>query len=266
MAFVSDQPDALSAALVLDATEVDSTNPPCGRWISVFHHHGEPLWRRKNSLGAPDGTTAKMLAELRAESVLLLAHEHRADEAECANVPLRFGAWSGVASASGLNVGERLLDAVPEFLRREPSGTPQARALFAKALHFVHQQTHLHAPTIPLGILVAAVKHALCAWASLLGEQQPRTPTTLALQRADAIVVGTLFGAIRTLRRVGLQTAEQKSQLLPLKSSRSFVAERLRYVWICADQIELPRWQSWQASTGVVVASNRTTELLVEEW
>ncbi len=266
VAFVSNQPEALPAALAVDAEQVDGTQPPSSRWFSVFHQRGEPLLRQRSSSGAPDGTTATMLADLRAENVLLLSHQHQPREPECDNIPLRFGSWSCAVAAAVATHSEELLQLVPDFLRHELGGTSEARGLFGIALNFIHTQTHLHASQISLQILAAAMKHALSEWARLCHPRENQ-PVVLALQHADSVAVGALGCPVRAIRRVGLQRNEDRAKLLahPL-AAKSVQADRLRYIWICADDQLPAQWQSWRSPNGAIVAADRRTELVVQEW
>lgn len=270
VAFVSNQPEALPAAIVVDGTAVDASHRPSNKWFTVFHQRGEPLLRQRASVGAPDGTTAKMLAELRAENVLLLAHRHpdpmRALEKDCVNVPVRFSAWSGAVSAEDPVTGERLFRGLPEFLQRESGGTMEARALFGLALLHVHERTHLHASSIPLKLLVAAVKNALEQW-TLASDRSSKIPVIFAIQHLDAVAVGALHSPIRAIRRVGIHGADERAKLTEQPSvARAVQMDRLRYVWICADDQRPEHWQSWHAANGLVVGADRATELSLEEW
>ncbi len=207
-ACICNQPQRLTAALApVRATLI--AQPPVKRWGLGYVQGGDVLLVRtpKSSLAPVD--LAAPLAELRTDCAIAIAV--RDDESALGGPdntpPFRFRRWmyaqTGILDNHGLeDVVPRLLEHIPEYLRRNIKGRTPAELAFHLFLAMLHDEGHIDDPNLP----VTTTRRALGATLRLINAELEKAGKTtvmgnVALTNGRSMVVGRIDEPLR-LRRL----------------------------------------------------------------
>lgn len=175
-AFLANRPDLGSKILEAEASLINpSASPfPLG-WGAGFYQGGEVLLRRRPVDERSPLPLSNALADVR--STVLLGHVRQATVGALSTEnthPFRYrqllfahtGTLPAYASLRG-----RLLDAIPQFLRRNVRGDTDSELLFHLSLSFLHDQAALDQNTVPPSEMHRALRSTLALIDRLSAEE-----------------------------------------------------------------------------------------------
>lgn len=207
-ACMCNQPQRLAAALA-PVRPTLIAQPPVKRWGLGYIQGGDVLLVRTPKSSEQPVDLAAPLSELRTDCAIAIAvQDGGATLGGTDNTPpFRFRRWmhaqTGLLDAHGLEaVTPRLLEHVPEYLRRNIKGRTPSEAAFHLFLSKLHAEVQLDEPNLPVAVTrqalaatVRAIHAALeqAGKAALLG--------TIAVTNGRSMVVARLDEPLR-LRRL----------------------------------------------------------------
>lgn len=207
-ACMCNQPQRLAAALA-PVRPTLIAQPPVKRWGLGYVQGGDVLLVRTPKSSEQPVDLAAPLSELRTDCAIAIAvQDGGATLGGTDNTPpFRFRRWmhaqTGLLDAHGLEeVTPRLLEHVPEYLRRNIKGRTPSEAAFHLFLSKLHAEVQLDEPNLPVAVTrralaatVRAINAALeqAGKAALLG--------TIAVTNGRSMVVARLDEPLR-LRRL----------------------------------------------------------------
>jgi glutamine amidotransferase len=187
-ACMCNQPQRLAAALApVRATLV--AEPPVARWGLAYSQGGDVLLVRTPKASTRPVDLAAPLAEIPTDCAIAAAVRAEAEGAPGGTdntPPFRFRRWMfAQGSLDGANLEAatpRLLEHVPEYLRRNIKGRTPSELLFHLFLAMLHDEGSVDDANLP----AQATRRALAATIKLATTEQQRAATT------DAIVLGNI--------------------------------------------------------------------------
>lgn len=269
--YFANHTEGLRAALALesDALRAPSAGPIVG-WNLVSNFRGEPLVRSRPNEPRSLTDVREVLDEVRTDSALLTLREgkKRSDSLDEGG-PFRFGWWSGmVVGAHGRSADVRagVLRRSSEFLARLSGPRSVGHGVFALFLSRVHAAIGLDDAQVDRAVLDRALGETLSSWAeecAAAGENPG--PIAIAVTHRDMLAVGARGTPLRALRRNGMRDRAVLERVRG-KELGKLDPERLRYVWIVADE-EKPGapWTQYDAPDGVSLTVDRACDLRVTE-
>jgi predicted glutamine amidotransferase len=207
-ACMCNQPQRLAAALApVRATLL--AQPPVKRWGLGYVQGGDVLLVRTPKSSEQPVDLAAPLFELRTDCAIALAV--RGDTSTLGGTdntpPFRFRRWmyaqTGMLDSHGLeDVARRLLEHVPEYLRRNIKGRTPAEVAFHLFLAMLHDGGQIDDPNLP----VAASRRALAAAVRLINTELEKAGKAavignVALTNGRSMVVARIDEPLR-LRRL----------------------------------------------------------------
>ena len=171
-ACMCNQPQRLWAALApVRATLV--AQPPVSRWGMAYSQGGDVLLVRTPRSSDKPVDLAGPLAEIHTDCAIALAVASDGFGGTDNTPPFRFRRW--MFAQSGHPDLEpalpRLLEHVPEYLRRNLKGRTPGEIVFHVFLAMLHDEGSVDDPNLP----VAATRRALAATIKLVGSEQAKT-------------------------------------------------------------------------------------------
>jgi glutamine amidotransferase len=207
-ACMCNQPQRLAAALA-PVRPTLIAQPPVKRWGLGYVQGGDVLLVRTPKSSELPVDLAAPLSELRTDCAIALAvgDQGAALGGTDNTPPFRFRRWmyaqTGMLDSSGLEeVVPRLLENVPEYLRRNIKGRTPAEVAFHLFLARLHEEGQLDDPNLP----VAASRRALGAAVRMIGAElekagKPVALGNIALTNGRSMVVARIDEPLR-LRRL----------------------------------------------------------------
>ncbi len=150
--------------------------PPVRRWGMAYSQGGDVLLVRTPKASHTPVDLALPIAELQTDCVIAQAVEADDGFAGTDNTPpFRFRRWmfamTGTPKLDGATA--RLIEHVPEYLRRNLRGRSPGELVFHVFLAMLHDEGSLDDPNLPL----AATRRALAATIKLVAAEQAKTGT-----------------------------------------------------------------------------------------
>lgn len=172
-ACMCNQPQRLWAALApVRATLLAA--PPVTRWGMAYSHGGDVLLVRNPKSSAKPVELAGPLAEIQSDCVI--AQAVGADDGYSGTdntPPFRFRRWmfsmTGTPKLDG--AAARLIEHVPEYLRRNLKGRTPGELVFHVFLAMLHDEGSVDDPNLP----TASTRRALAATIKLVAAEQAKT-------------------------------------------------------------------------------------------
>jgi hypothetical protein len=211
-ACMCNQPQRLAAALA----PVRSTlvaQPPLTRWGLGYIQGGDVLLVRTPKASTVPVDLAAPLADIATDCAIALAVHDNGEYGGTDNTPpFRFRRWlfgqSGATSFAGAaDLGGKLLEHIPEYLRRNIKGRTPGELMFHVFLSMLHDEGNLDDPNLP----TASTRRALAATLRLVGSELEKLGTTpsdivlgnVALTNGRSMVVAHLDEPLK-LRRLSV--------------------------------------------------------------
>jgi predicted glutamine amidotransferase len=172
-ACMCNQPQRLWAALAPVRTAL-LAHPPVSRWGMAYSQGGDVLLVRTPKSSASPVELAGPLAEIHSDCVIAQAIGADDGYAGTDNTPpFRFRRWmfsmTGTPKLEGATA--RLLEHIPEYLRRNLRGRTPGELVFHVFLAMLHDEGSVDDPNLP----VAATRRALAATIKLVASEQAKT-------------------------------------------------------------------------------------------
>jgi predicted glutamine amidotransferase len=172
-ACMCNQPQRLWAALAPVRTAL-LAHPPVSRWGMAYSQGGDVLLVRTPKSSASPVELAGPLAEIHSDCVIAQAIGVDDGYAGTDNTPpFRFRRWmfsmTGTPKLEGATA--RLLEHIPEYLRRNLRGRTPGELVFHVFLAMLHDEGSVDDPNLP----VAATRRALAATIKLVASEQAKT-------------------------------------------------------------------------------------------
>ncbi len=217
-ACMCNQPQRLAAALApVRATLV--AQPPISRWGLGYIQGGDVLLVRTPKSSSVPVDLAGPLSEIATDTAIAQSVEDKGGlySGTDNTPPFRYRRWLFAQSsevAPGTAITARLLEHVPEYLRRNIKGRTPSEVVFHVFLSMLHDEGNIDDPNLP----TQATRRALAATLRLvtleLGKlAAPLSMGNIALTNGRSMVVAHLDEPLR-LRR--LTVANDKGEQLPL--------------------------------------------------
>ncbi len=207
-ACMCNQPQRLAAALApVRATLI--AQPPVLRWGLGYVQGGDVLLVRTPKSSQAPVDLAAPLSEIRTDCAISIAvqGEPTALGGTDNTPPFRFRRWmyaqSGILDTRGLeDVAPRLLEHIPDYLRRNIKGRTPAELAFHLFLAMLHDEGHIDDPNLP----VTATRRALGATVRLINAELEKAGKAtvmgnIALTNGRSMVVAGIDEPLR-LRRL----------------------------------------------------------------
>lgn len=175
-AFLANRPDLGARVLAAEASLIDhsTTREPMG-WGIGFYQGGEVLLRRRPVDERTTLPIAAALSDLR--TTALVGHVRNATIGALSTEnthPFRYRQWlfahTGTLPAYAA-MRERLLDAIPQFLRRNVRGDTDSELLFHLFLSFLHDTSELDRQEVSPTSVRTALRATLALLDRLLAEE-----------------------------------------------------------------------------------------------
>jgi predicted glutamine amidotransferase len=216
-ACMCNQPQRLAAALApVRATLV--AQPPISRWGLGYIQGGDVLLVRTPKSSAVPVDLAGPLSEIATDTAIAQAVEDKGGlySGTDNTPPFRYRRWLFAQSsevAPGTAITTRLLEHVPEYLRRNIRGRTPSEIIFHVFLSMLHDEGNIDDPNLP----TQATRRALAATLKLVSLEvakleAPAAMGNIALTNGRSMVVAHLDEPLR-LRR--LTVANDKGEPLP---------------------------------------------------
>lgn len=170
-ACMCNQPQRLSAALA-PVRNVLLAQPPVSRWGLAYSQGGDVLLVRTPKSSAKPVDLAGPLAELKTDCAIGQAVHDDKYSGTDNTPPFRFRRWMfAMSNQPDLDaVAPRLLEHVPEYLRRNLRGRTPGELVFHVFLAMLHDEGLVDEPNIP----VQHTRRALAATIKLVGAEQTK--------------------------------------------------------------------------------------------
>jgi glutamine amidotransferase len=218
IACMCNQPQRLAAALApVRATLV--AQPPVSRWGLGYIQGGDVLLVRTPKASSTPVDLCAPLSDIATDCAIAQAVRDRDHSFTGTDntPPFRFRRWlfaqTGLTSHSNIEeLGVRLLEHIPEYLRRNIRGRTPAELIFHVFLSMLHDEGNLDDPNLP----TAATRRALAATLHLVTNEleklgsPPGALGNVALTNGRSMVIAHLDEPLR-LRR--LQVANERGEL-----------------------------------------------------
>ena len=177
-ACMCNQPQRLWAALAPVRT-VLLAQPPVSRWGLAYSQGGDVLLVRTPKSSAKPVEMAGPLAEIPTDCAIGQAVNDERHAGTDNTPPFRFRRWMFALQGNpDLDAAvPRLLEHIPEYLRRNLKGRTAGELVFHVFLAMLHDEGSVDDPNLP----VAATRRALAATMKLVAAEQAKTGATLGL-------------------------------------------------------------------------------------
>jgi glutamine amidotransferase len=183
-ACMCNQPQRLAAALApVRATLV--AEPPVARWGLAYSQGGDVLLVRTPKASARPVDLAAPLAEIPTDCAIAAAVRAEGPGGTDNTPPFRFRRWmfAQQESANLEAAAPRLIEHVPEYLRRNMKGRTSGELVFHLFLAMLHDEGSVDDPNLP----AQATRRALAATIKLAATEQQR-----AAPGADPLALGNV--------------------------------------------------------------------------
>jgi glutamine amidotransferase len=202
VAYFGNEPENMACALFSARAALYSRSPkrPEG-WGLGFVQGGDVLLQKRPRADTKEVDVYGLVKDLRADAFVGRVGlggdgEGSADDSD----PFRFRSWLfgsvGRVSASGFEaVRDRVLESVPDFLRRNIRGKSASEHVFHLFLAFLHDAGILDAPSPPPVAVQRALRHSLVFLDRLLGADSGNHASTEDLRLALVATNGRCFVA-----------------------------------------------------------------------
>jgi hypothetical protein len=202
-ACMCNQPQRLSAALA-PVRAVLAAQPPVSRWGLAYSQGGDVLLVRTPKASTKPVDLAGPLAEIPTDCAIGQAVNDDRYSGTDNTPPFRFRRWMfAQAGMPDLDaVAPRLLEHIPEYLRRNLKGRTPGELVFHVFLAMLHDEGSVDDANLP----VQATRRALAATVKLVGAEQTKLGTAtplgnIAVSNGRSMVVTRLAQPLR-LRRL----------------------------------------------------------------
>jgi glutamine amidotransferase len=212
VAYVGNEPDNMACALFSARSALASraVAKPEG-WGVGFVQGGDVLLQKRPRAESAEVDLYGLIKDLRADAVVARVGfrsdgSTRAEDAD----PFRFRSWLfgsvGEISETGFeSVRERLLESVPDFLRRNIRGKSPSEHVFHLFLAFLHDAGSLDAPAPSAGAVHAALRNSMTFLDRLLtGNGSPSVSLALVATNGRCFVAANGTHPLRYLHVEGI--------------------------------------------------------------
>ncbi|MDX2094316.1 MAG: hypothetical protein SFX73_41180 [Kofleriaceae bacterium] len=173
-ACMCNQPQRLAAALAPVRAALVA-QPPVSRWGLGYIQGGDVLLVRTPKSSSTPIDLASPLTEIKSDCAIAQAVRDSAVPAPSGTdntPPFRFRRWLFAQTGTpALEIAPRLLEHVPEYLRRNIKGRTPAEVIFHLFLAMLHDEGNIDDPNLP----TAAQRRALAATLRLVSSELERT-------------------------------------------------------------------------------------------
>ncbi len=173
VAYVGNEPDNMACALFSARGALVSRSDKPEGWGLGFVQGGDVLLQKRPRVETPEVDLYGLIKDLRADAVVgrVGFRSDGSTAAEDAD-PFRFRSWlfgsvgdvGSIGESEGAafeSVRERLLESVPDFLRRNIRGKSPSEHIFHLFLSFLHDGGSLDAPSPSANVVHAALRNSM---------------------------------------------------------------------------------------------------------
>jgi glutamine amidotransferase len=189
IAYVGNEPENVACALFSARNALYWAGRPDG-WGLGFVQGGDVLLQKRPRVESGEVDLYGLVKDLRADAVIARVGSGQDGNKPAEDVdPFRFRSWLfgsvGEISETGFEaVRDRLLESVPDFLRRNIRGRSPSEHIFHLFLAFLHDAGSLDAPSPSPAVVHAALRNSMAFLERLLtgsGTPSPNSMLRLAL-------------------------------------------------------------------------------------
>jgi predicted glutamine amidotransferase len=179
VAYVGNEPENVACALFSARTALFSRGQDKG-WGLGFVQGGEVLLQKRPRAAADEVDLYGLVKDLRADAIVgRVGVSQMGDIAAEDADPFRSRSWlfGSVGDVNGFeNVREKLLESIPDFLRRNIRGSSPSEHLFHLFLTFLHDAGSLDAPSPAPATVHGALRQSVAFLEKLLSASSPPAP------------------------------------------------------------------------------------------
>ncbi len=239
--YMANRTDRFRAALHQERAVLGSRGQSTGPagWGVGFHQGGEVLHKKRPQLDASI-PWVQLASDVQSDSIVCHLRTPTVGDLHSYNThPFRFRSWlfahTGTIERFG-HVRARLLEAIPDFLRRNIRGKTDSEHLFHLVISFLHDAGQVDNPDVPTHQVVAAVRSAVALVDRLTAEVRgERSTVNLVLANGRQMIGVCRGGPMMFVERRGLHDPPEET--LPARAGAPSV---LRYVMIVSDSARVP--------------------------
>jgi glutamine amidotransferase len=268
IAYVGNEPENMACALFSARNALYSAGKPDG-WGLGFVQGGDVLLQKRPRVDAPDVDLYGLIKDLRADALVArvgLSNDGNtaAEDAD----PFRFRSWLfgsvgsfGSFSETGFEaVRERLLESVPDFLRRNVRGRSPSEHVFHLFLAFLHDAGSLDSPSPSPATVQAALHNSLAFLDRLLaGSGSPSASLALVATNGRCFIAANGAHPMRYLHVEGISDCPLAHGRVDHDRGRRIPHEGLRAVIVEANRATPARggWRDVPERSALVVGADR---------
>jgi glutamine amidotransferase len=242
ISYVGNEPENMACALFSARNALYSAGPSDG-WGLGFVQGGDVLLQKRPRVGAPEVDIYGLAKDLHADAFVARVGLAQTGNAAAEDTdPFRFRSWlfGAVADISPVAfeaVRERLLESVPDFLRRNVRGHSPSEHVFHLFLAFLHDAGSLDAPSPPPAIVHGALRNSLAFLERLLeGSGGPSGRLALAATNGRTFIAANGAHPMRYLHVEGVSDCplphgrehDQNGRRIPHEGLRAVIVEANR--------------------------------------
>jgi len=272
IAYFGNEPERLACALSPARTALYSRSAQPQGWGLGFVQGGDVLLQKRPRAAAREIDFFSLSKDLRAEALIgrVGVSEDGNTPAEDAD-PFRFRSWlfASMGGAAGFEaVRERLLESVPDFLRRNIRGRSPSEHIFHLFLAFLHDGGILETASPPSDAVQRAL-HASVAFVDKLLDATGGTATRLALCATNGrcLIASVRAHPMQYLEVAGISDCLVCRARAEIDGDERRVAhEGLRAVVLesNANTEGRPGWQKVPSDAALVVGADRIPSIVVD--
>lgn len=175
IAYVANRPDRLLEALIEERAAIGDAPPQeAGAWGIGFYQSGEVLHKKRPFRGSDAVQWADIAANVKADcAVIHLRHASVGDYRAENTHPFRMRQWlfAHQGTVHGFDaIRPRILETLPDFLRRNIRGATDSEFVFHVLLSFLHDRGVLDAPDLDAKTLRSALRSTVSLFDHLAAE------------------------------------------------------------------------------------------------
>jgi glutamine amidotransferase len=209
IAYVGNEPENMACALLSARNALYSAGPADG-WGLGFVQGGDVLLQKRPRVGAPEVDIYGLAKDLHADALIARVGMGGGNTAAEDADPFRFRSWlfgavGEITPAAFEAVRERLLESVPDFLRRNVRGRSPSEHVFHLFLAFLHDAGSLDTPSPSPTVVQGALRNSLAFLDRLLeGSGSPSGRLALAATNGRCFIAANGAHPMRYLHVEGV--------------------------------------------------------------
>ncbi len=196
IAYVANRPDRLLEALIEERAAIGDAPPQeAAAWGIGFYQSGEVLHRKRPFRGDDPVGWQDIVGGVKTDCAVIHLRKASVGDYRSENThPFRLRQWlfAHQGTVYGFEaIRPRLLEALPDFLRRNVRGTTDSELIFHTFLSFLHDQGMLDAPDLDAKVILSAIRSTIAMVdqiGSEIGAPSPDLDLVLSNGRTTAIV------------------------------------------------------------------------------